>query len=71
MLRVILNLCVAAVLVVVLIALMRARRARQHHDIPAAEIHPDLAVGEELVRDVLDEEQRRKSGATQGSPGDR
>jgi hypothetical protein len=71
MLRVILNLCVAAVLVVVLLALMRARRARQHHDISAAEIHPDLAVGEELVQDVLDEERLRESKATHSEPDDR
>ena len=71
MLRVILNLCVAAVLIVVLIALMRARRARQHHDISAAEIHPDLAVGEELVQDVLDEERLRDSKAAHNTPEDR
>jgi hypothetical protein len=61
MLRLILNLCVAAILTVVLVALMRARYARRHHEISVAEIHPDLAAGEELVHDVLDEQRRQKN----------
>lgn len=64
MLRLIANLCVGAVLVVVLIALIRARRSRDHHKISVAEIHPDLAAGEELVRDALDEQQRLKSDSS-------
>ena len=64
MLRLIANLCVGAVLVVVLIALIRARRSRDHHKISVAEIHPDLAAGEELVRDALDEQQRLKSNSS-------
>jgi hypothetical protein len=63
MLRLILNLIVAAILLVSLIALIRARRARQHHDISVAEIHPDLAAGEELVDDVLKERRRQESTA--------
>ena len=62
MLRVILNLCVAAILVVVLIAFIRARRSRHHHGISVAEIHPDLAAGEELVHDALEEHRLGKSG---------
>lgn len=69
MLRLILNLCVGAILTVVLVALMRARRARRHHEISAAEIHPDLAAAEELVHDVLDEQRRRKN-ATASREGD-
>ena len=64
MLRLILNLCVAAILTVVLVALMRARYARRNHEISVAEIHPDLAAGEELVRDALDEQQRLKSDSS-------
>ena len=63
MLRLILNLIVAAILLVSLIALVRARRARQHHDISVAEIHPDLAAGEELVDDALKERRRQESTA--------
>jgi hypothetical protein len=61
MLRLILNLIVAAILLVSLIALIRARRARRHHDITVAEIHPDLAAGEELVDDALKERRRQES----------
>lgn len=61
MLRLILNLIVAAILLVSLIALIRARRARRHHDISVAEIHPDLAAGEELVDDALKERRRQES----------
>ena len=61
MVRLILNLCVAAILLVSLIALIRARRARQHHDISVKEIHPDLAAGEELVQEALKERQRQES----------
>ena len=71
MLRVIANFCAAAILVVVLVALMRARRSRQHHEITAREIHPDLAAGEELVRDVLDEQQREDSAAKSPTSADR
>jgi hypothetical protein len=69
MLRLILNLCVAAILTVVFVALVRARRARQHHEISVAEIHPDLAAGEELVHDALDE-QRRRQNAKASQEGD-
>jgi hypothetical protein len=69
MLRLILNLCVGAILTVVLVALMRARRARQNHDISVAEIHPDLAAGEDLVRDAL-AEQRRQGSAKASQEGD-
>jgi ABC-type uncharacterized transport system substrate-binding protein len=61
MLRLILNLIAAAILLVSLIALIRARRARQHHHISVAEIHPDLAAGEELVDDALKERRRQES----------
>jgi hypothetical protein len=64
MLRLIANLSAAAVLVVVLIAFIRARRSRHHHDISVAEIHPDLAAGEELVNDALDEQQRLESDSS-------
>ena len=63
MLRLILNLIVAAALLVSLIALIRARRARRHHDITVAEIHPDLAAGEELVDDALKERRRQESAS--------
>lgn len=63
MLRLILNLIAATILLVSLIALIRARRARQHHEISVAEIHPDLAAGEELVDDVLKERRRQESSA--------
>lgn len=65
MLRLILNLIVAAILLVSLIVLIRARRARQHHDISVAEIHPDLAAGEELVDDAL-KERRRQEPTSEG-----
>jgi len=71
MLRLILNLCTATILIVVLVALIRARRARHHHDISAAEIHPDLAAGEELVDDALEEQRRQKSAAPRTMPEDR
>ena len=61
MVRLILNLCVAAILLVSLIALIRARHARQHHDISVKEIHPDLAAGEELVQEELKERRRQES----------
>jgi hypothetical protein len=69
MLRLILNLIVAALLLVSLVALIRARRARQHHHIPVAEIHPDLAAGEELVNDALKEQRRRESDADDRQEG--
>jgi hypothetical protein len=59
--RLIINLCAGTILLMVLIAMVRARRARKHHNISAAEIHPDLGAGEELVRDALDEQKREKS----------
>lgn len=61
MLRLVLNLIVAAILLVSLIALIRARRARQNYDISVREIHPDLAAGEELVDDALQERRRQES----------
>ena len=61
MVRLILNLCVAAILLVSLIALVRARHARRNHDISVREIHPDLAAGEELVDEVLKERRRQES----------
>ena len=61
MLRLVLNLIVAAILLVSLIAMVRARRARQHHNISVREIHPDLAAGEELVDDALKERRRQES----------
>lgn len=70
MLRLILNLCVAAILTVVLVALMRARYARRNHEISVAEIHPDLAAGEELVHDVIDEQRRREKSAKAPQEGD-
>lgn len=68
MVRLILNLCVAAILLVSLIALIRARRARRHHDISVREIHPDLAAGEELVEEALEERRRRESPAPRPTP---
>jgi hypothetical protein len=67
----IVNLCVGTALLLALIAALRARRSA-HHDITASEIHPDLAEGEELVRDVLAENQRMdgappKDGSSVGS----
>jgi hypothetical protein len=53
----IVNLCVGTALLLALIASIRARRSA-HHDVSASEIHPDLAAGEDLVRDVLAENQR-------------
>ena len=58
MLILLLNLCGAGVLIWVLVAAVRARRSPGHYDISASEIHPDLAVGEELLEDVLAENQR-------------
>ena len=54
MLVLFLYVCLGALLLWVLVAAMRARRAR-YYDIAAAEIHPDLAAGDELLRDVLSE----------------
>ena len=59
--RLILNLCAGAILLVSLIALIRARRARRNHDISVREIHPDLAAGEELVEEVLKERRRQEA----------
>ena len=71
MLRLIADLCAAALLVVVLVAFIRARRSRHRHHISVAEIHPDLAAGEELVRDVLDERQRLESDVRASQEDDR
>jgi hypothetical protein len=62
----IVNLCVGTVLLLALIASIRARRRSAHHDIAASEIHPDLAAGEDLVRDVLAENQRMDAGPPEG-----
>jgi hypothetical protein len=62
----IVSLCVGTALLLALIASIRARRSA-HHDISASEIHPDLAAGEDLVRDALAENQRME-GASPRSP---
>ena len=61
----IVNLCGGTVLLLALIASIRARRS-SHHDISSSEIHPDLAAGEDLVRDVLAENQRMEAAPPEG-----
>jgi hypothetical protein len=61
----IINLCVGTALLLALIASIRARRSA-HHDIAASEIHPDLAAGEALVREVLAENQRMDDAPPKG-----
>jgi hypothetical protein len=61
----IVNLCVGTALLLALIAAIRARRSA-HLDIEASEIHPDLAAGEDLVRDVLSENQRMDGTPPEG-----
>jgi len=62
MLYVILNVLVGAALVAVLAAVLRSS-GPQYHSISAAEIHPDLAVDEELLKDALSEYERFEAGA--------
>jgi hypothetical protein len=61
LLTIILKVCLAALLLLVVIAALRSRRTR-HHDISVSEIHPDLAAGEELLQDVLSENRRADAG---------
>ena len=61
----IVNLCVGTALLLALIASIRARRSA-HHDIAAPEVRPDLAAGDDLVRDVLAENQRADGAPPEG-----
>jgi hypothetical protein len=61
----IVNLCVGTALLLALIASLRARRSARL-DIAAPEIHPDLAAGEDLVRDVQAENQRMDGAPPEG-----
>ncbi|HVW70551.1 MAG TPA: hypothetical protein VHB68_16350 [Steroidobacteraceae bacterium] len=60
MLNAILSVGLAGALLAGLIAWIRTQTPR-YHDITAAEIHPDLTAGEDLLQDAIEELQRLES----------
>jgi hypothetical protein len=65
MLILFLEVCLGALTLLAIVAAVRARRASSYHDISAAEIHPDLAAGEELLQDAIAENQCRDTKRVQ------
>jgi len=56
------------VFTIVLIGVIRTRRARRY-DIKPSEIHPDLAAGEDLLSDAMKEQERvHKDSAEEHGP---
>jgi len=60
MLNWVLNIVIIVSAVVVLVGVIRNRRIT-YHDIEASEVNPEVAAGEELLRDVLNEQHLRQA----------